>query len=292
MTFSLIARDPHSGRLGIVVASHYFGLATLVPWVEPGVGVVATQRRSDPSHGPLALRLLRDGLAAPEVLERILSADPRASERQIAVVDAQGGAAAHTGPASVAEAGHAVGTAASAQGNFLAGAAWTSMLAAYEADTDADFADRLMRALTAGERAGGDARGQLAATMIIVAGLDEPDRHRPYVDLRVERSGTAVEDLAELVDLQRAYRLVLEDDPERPLLERIAESRQRRPHEPALAFRRGVQLARLGERRAACDELAVAVIADRRWMDALQRLAAAGGVDGLVLADVERRVAS
>jgi uncharacterized Ntn-hydrolase superfamily protein len=179
-TFSILAMDSTTGEIGGAVQSRVFSVGNGVLWAEAGVGAAATQAIVDVSYGPQALALLRQGLGAEEVVKRVLDADPdpRPADwskqgRQFAVIDAKGRVFAFTGPQATPWAGHkacsASGNHCTAQGNILAGEAVVdSMVAAYERTAGQHISLRLMEALEAGQRAGGDKRGMQSAAMLIV----------------------------------------------------------------------------------------------------------------------------
>src|SRR5262245_2918900 len=162
-TFSIVARDPATGEIGVAVQSHWFGVGTVVPWAEAGVGAVATQSFVEPSYGREGLNLMRTGRSAPDALKELLGRDPGRDMRQVAMIDAQGRVAAHTGAKNVQFAGHHVGDNFSVQANLMASAAvWPAMARAF-APAKGDLADRLMAALNAAQAVGGDARGRQSA---------------------------------------------------------------------------------------------------------------------------------
>jgi uncharacterized Ntn-hydrolase superfamily protein len=206
MTYSIVARDAATGELGVAVQSHWFSVGTVVTWAEAGVGAVATQSFAEPAYGPQGLSLMKLGLSAPTALAALVAADAGQSRRQVAMVDAQGGVAVHTGDGCIAHAGHVTGEGVSAQANMMRSAdVWPAMLAAYEA-ADGPLRDRLMAALDAGEAAGGDVRGRQSAAMLIVpaSSSSQPWRDR-VVDLRVDDSPDPLGELRRLVTVQRAY---------------------------------------------------------------------------------------
>ena len=133
-TYSIVARDPESGQLGVAVQSHYFGVGSVVTWAEAGVGAVATQSVADPAYGKLGLDLMRTGKAAPDTLAGLVASDSFQSIRQVAMVDSQGRVAAHTGSRTIPEAGHIVGDGFSVQANMmLKNSVWPAMAEAYRA---------------------------------------------------------------------------------------------------------------------------------------------------------------
>ncbi|HET8549967.1 MAG TPA: DUF1028 domain-containing protein [Bryobacteraceae bacterium] len=205
-TYSIVVRDPATGELGVAVQSHWFSVGSLVPWAEAGVGAVATQSFVDPSYGKLGLELMRAGKSASEALASLLAGDGGRDVRQVAMVDAQGRVAAHTGARCIDFAGHHTGKTYSVQANLMSNdKVWPAMSKAFET-AHGDLADRLLAALDAAEAAGGDIRGRQSAALLIVSGRPTG---KPWVDrvfdLRVDDSPRPLEELRRLVILQRAY---------------------------------------------------------------------------------------
>src|SRR5436305_7767098 len=158
MSYTILGHDPASGQLGVAVQSHWFSVGPIVPWAAPGIGVVATQANAEVSYGPRALERLEAGLSSEEALAQLLAEDPSAASRQVAVLDALGHAAVHTGSECMPFAGHAVGPDVCCQANIMASeAVWPAMLAAFESSTG-PLVTRLLDALDAAEAAGGDLR--------------------------------------------------------------------------------------------------------------------------------------
>ncbi|OGD12656.1 MAG: Zn-dependent protease [Candidatus Aminicenantes bacterium RBG_13_62_12] len=206
-TYSIVAYDPATGELGAAVQSHWFSVGLLVPWVEAGVGAVATQSFVEASYGPLGLELMRAGKTAPAALAGLLKSDSHEDVRQVAFIDASGLAAAHTGRNCIPEAGHVVGANFSCQANLmLRDTVWAAMAEAYQ-KTSGELVDRLLAALEAAESQGGDIRGRQSAAVIVVAGKSSgvwwKDR---LFDLRVEDHPDPVAELKRLVHLAKAYR--------------------------------------------------------------------------------------
>lgn len=208
-TYSIVARDPETGELGVAVQSHYFSVGPIVPWVRAGVGAVATQSLVDVSYGPLGLELMAGGKSAPEALAALLAADEQREVRQVAMVDASGRVAVHTGERCIAHAGHVVGEQFSVQANMmLRDSVPKAMYDAYR-EARGDLADRLLAALQAAEREGGDIRGKQSAAIVVVTGQPTGQVWRDRLfDLRVEDHPEPLEELARLMRLQRAYRWV------------------------------------------------------------------------------------
>jgi uncharacterized Ntn-hydrolase superfamily protein len=203
MTFSIVAHDRDARQWGVAVQSKFLAVGSVVPWAEPGVGAVATQAYANPRYGPQGLALLREGLTAEEVVERLVSADEGRDERQVGVVDGAGRGAAWTGSGCLEWAGHRTGDGYSAQGNILAGAETVDALAeTFEASAGRPLAKRLIDCLTAAQAAGGDRRGQQSASLLVVE-RDGGYAHLSdvLVDLRVDDHERPIE------ELRRVYRL-------------------------------------------------------------------------------------
>ena len=206
MTYSIVARDPQTGDLGVAVQSHWFSVGSGVTWAESGVGAIATQSFAEPAYGPRGLALLRLGVDPVTALAALTGADADQGRRQVAFVDAGGRVAVHTGDQCIEAAGHVTAGGVSCQANMMRGPeVWPAMLDAYQA-SDGDLADRLMAALDAAEAAGGDIRGRQSAAMLIVkaTGSGQPWQDR-IVDLRVDDAPDPLGELRRL--LVRAPRL-------------------------------------------------------------------------------------
>jgi uncharacterized Ntn-hydrolase superfamily protein len=210
VTYSIIAFDPRTRECGVAVQSHWFSVGSLVAWGEPGVGVVATQAVVEQAYGPRGLALMRAGRTAPESLAELVAADPLAAARQVAMVDAYGGIAAHTGSDCMAFAGQEVDHHHSCQANLMrSGAVWGAMSEAY-LGASGSLAERLLDALDAGEAAGGDLRGRQSAALLVVGA--EGDPWRRLVDLRVEDDEDPLAELRRLERLNHSYAMVKEAD--------------------------------------------------------------------------------
>lgn len=185
--------------------SHWFSVGSIVTWARPGVGAVATQANAEAAYGPRALELLGDGVSAQAALDRLVASDPQGHSRQVAVLDAAGGVAAHTGRGCIAYAGHIIGAGVSCQANIMASKrVWPAMLEAFTAAAGS-LTDRLLVALDAAEREGGDIRGRQSAAILVVAADGEP--WRTVVSLRVEDHPDPLPELRRLVALHGAYAL-------------------------------------------------------------------------------------
>jgi uncharacterized Ntn-hydrolase superfamily protein len=217
MTYSIVARDSDTGELGVAVQSHWFSVGPIVPWARPGVGVVATQASAEVAYGPRALDLLERGMSARGALKRLLAEDPLAPSRQVAIVDAHGEVAAHTGDACMAFAGDVQGEGVSCQANIMANAeVWPAMLEAYTGAAGS-LSARLLAALDAAEATGGDLRGRQSAAILVVPAAGDP--WATVMALRVEDHPDPLGELGRLARLDEAYRFAGEGD------ERLAEGR-------------------------------------------------------------------
>jgi len=281
MTYSIVARDAATGRFGIAVQSHAFTVGPIVPWAEAGVGAIATQAFVNVSFGPIGLEMLRNGWSAKRVVAALVAGDDQSEQRQIGVIDAQGGVAAYSGSACIPAFGHILGDGFTVQGNLLErDDVWRSMAPAYEAASSAGqpFSERLLVALEAAEAAGGDVRGRQSAAILIAEGALQPATWRGrLMDLRVEDHHDPVPELRRLVNLWEAQAL-LDDEGDAAKAgmdeaERYAEARRRAPEFAELAFWAGVELANRGEIDAGRRELAVAFAADVRWRTTLKHMA-------------------
>jgi len=208
MTYSIVARDPMTGELGVAVQSRAFNTGAVVPWGEPGVGVVATQSYTDPRYGPVGLDLMRAGKSPEEALAELVADDDDPAYRQVAILDAEGRVAVHVGEACIPAAGFASGHGFSAQANMVdSERVWKSMAAAFAA-SDGPLGERLLVALDAAEAAGGDWRGRQAGGILVVAAEGKPWERE--VDLRVDDHADPLGELRRLLQLRRAYRAMRE----------------------------------------------------------------------------------
>ena len=210
MTYSIVAVDGETGELGVAVQSRAFAVGAGVGWGRPGVGAVATQALGERSYGPLGLELLAAGKEPAQALAALIAADEDAELRQVAILAADGHAAAHTGSACIAAAGHITGDGFSVQGNILRSErVWEAMAERFEAERGS-LARRLLATLEAGQEAGGDWRGQQAAGLLVVPAEGQPwDR---VSDLRVDDHPEPLRELRRLLEFEEAYRALRSDD--------------------------------------------------------------------------------
>jgi uncharacterized Ntn-hydrolase superfamily protein len=204
-TYSIVGCDLEARQWGVAVQSKFLAVGSVVPWAEPEVGAIATQAYANPRYGPDGLALLREGLSAGEVVERLTGEDGGRDERQLGVVDASGASAAWTGSGCLDWAGNRTGERYSAQGNILVSAETVDALAdTFEANSGRPLAERLLEALAAAQAAGGDSRGQQSAALLVV------ERNGGYaalsdvlVDLRVDDHERPIEELARVYELHQ-----------------------------------------------------------------------------------------
>lgn len=209
-TYSIVARDPATGELGVAVQSHWFSVGAVVAWARPGVGAVATQSVAEVAHGPNTLAQLELGLSAEAAVAAVLAEDELARFRQLGAVDASGAVAAHTGSGCIPYAGDVQGDGFSCQANMMAGdTVPVAMATAYRAH-GGDLAERLLAALDGAEAAGGDVRGRQSAALVVVPANGEPWRRR--FDVRVEDHVDPLGELRRLVRLARAYEMAGQAD--------------------------------------------------------------------------------
>jgi uncharacterized Ntn-hydrolase superfamily protein len=201
MTWSIIARDERTGNLGIAVASKFFAVGACVPYIASGIGAIATQALLNSLYGTHGLNLLRDGMPPEDAVRHLIADDAGRDHRQLHVMDARGRIAAHTGAACVPWCGHIEERQISIAGNMLAGpAVLGETAAAYRANAKLPFAQRLVAAMQAGERAGGDKRGKQSAALVIYGAEDWPD-----LDLRVDDHPDPLAELGRLETVSQEY---------------------------------------------------------------------------------------
>lgn len=274
-TYSIVARDPDSGELGVAVQSHWFSVGSVVSWAQPGVGAAATQSVAETAHGPNMLAGLGEGRDPVAAIAAVLESDELAGYRQLGLVDARGRAASYTGPDCIAEAGDVVGEHFACQANMMARDGVPAAMAGAFRDSEGELAGRLIAALEGAERAGGDVRGRQSAALLVVPAVGEPWRTR--IDVRVEDDGAPLVELARLARLARAYEMAGEAD------ELLAAGEQERasalyvaaaelaPECDELVFWAGIGVA--GEDLARGAELVREAVAVKdSWLTLLERL--------------------
>ncbi len=287
MTYTIVARDPATGQMGVAVQTFNLAVGAWVPWAMGGVGAVGTQARALRTYGTHGLGLMAGGMRAPDALTALLAADALRDVRQVGMVDRHGEVAVHTGGRCFPEAGSRVGEGYCTLANMmLKNTVWDAMAHAYEASTG-EFGERLLAALRAAQAEGGDMRGKQTAALLIV---DAERKPIPLVHLRVDYDPDPVEKLAHIYHLNRAYEAEYrvsglmegrKPDEARQLLNFMQDAA---PDEPYLVYLRALHLAAEFD---AMDEAVAslrALIAEKPiWRDYLEREAAVDnfGVPGL-----------
>ncbi|HUM46409.1 MAG TPA: DUF1028 domain-containing protein [Chitinophagales bacterium] len=205
-TFSIVARDPVTGEMGVAVQSHWFSVGTVVSWAEAGVGAIATQSFVNPALGQEGLQLLKEGKTAREVLDLLIGKDEGRAVRQLAVLDAKGRTATYTGEKCIPEAGHISEENFSVQANLMLNdKVWPAMAAAFK-KAKGPLAERMIVALEAGQAAGGDIRGkQSAAILVVKAGASGKLWEDREIDLEVADHPDPIKELKRLLQVHRAY---------------------------------------------------------------------------------------
>ena len=286
MTYSIVARDPATGAFGVAVQTKWLAVGAMVPWLEPGVGAVATQSFVEVAYGPRLLERLRAGEAPAEALAALLAADPQADVRQIGVVDARGRAAAHTGPGCVREASHLARENVSCQANMMER---PTVPAALQAGHDraaadgADLADRLMAALRSAEAEGGDLRGRQSAALVVCGPPGEPPWSHQF-DVRVDDHPVPLDELARLLRLSRAFATLDQGDNALARGDRDAaaalylQGLALAPDDDQAMILAAGGLMQLGRTEEAAPLMRAAVRANARWPEFIRRFSAAGHI--------------
>ena len=275
-TYSIVARDPATGDVGVAVQSHWFSVGPLCAWARAGVGAVATQSVVEPAYGPNALDLMAGGAGAEPALAELLAADPLSAVRQVAVVDVHGGVATHTGRDCIAHAGHVAGEHWSCQANMMERGTVPQAMSEAFATAEGNLSERLLSALFAAESQGGDVRGRQSAAMVVVPADGEPWRRT--VDLRVEDSRQPLDELRRLLTLQHAYDLAGSGD---ELLaagrtdeagELYRQAAELAPGSDELLFWSGLAQAQAGDLEAGVAAVRRAAEENPNWLVLLDRL--------------------
>ncbi|TME50159.1 MAG: DUF1028 domain-containing protein [Chloroflexi bacterium] len=297
MTYSIVARDKETGQMGVAVQSHYFQVGPVVPWALAGAGAVATQSMVNISFGPLGVEYMRLGYTAEQALKALLAGDSQPESRQVALVDASGGVAVHTGSRCIPAAGHRAGDDFSCQANLMEkGTVWDAMSDAYTS-TDGPLAERMLAALDAAEAEGGDIRGKQSAAMLVVTGKPTgrswEDR---IIDLRVEDAPDPLAELRRLLRVKRAY-MTLSDADKLEEAKDLAganamrlEATKLAPEMVEVQFWTGLSLAEEGRLDEGCRLMSRAVAKDRRWIETLNRLVAVDRLPADLVAKIEAQL--
>jgi uncharacterized Ntn-hydrolase superfamily protein len=294
VTYSIVARDPQTGEMGVATQSQAFAVGSSVPFALPGHGVIATQSMAEPMYGSVGLDLLQGGFTAQEVLTALSSVDPHPQRRQVAVLGVTGDLAAYTGDSCVESAGHLIGETCVGIANMAASpAVWESMVERFEASAG-PLAQRLLSSLQAGEDAGGDFRGRRSAAIVVIrATTTGRPWHDTVVDLRVDDATDPVGALADLLvtraryqEVVRAFEQAIDGDPVTADRE-LELLRPMDPEtEPDQLLWRAVVAALAGREEAAREMLGELATPAPQFLEAARRF----GKAGLMPADVIDRI--
>ena len=253
-TYSIVAYDQETGELGVAVQSHWFSVGSLVPWAKAGVGAVATQSFVKVEYGPEGIRKMESGMSAEEALSSLLKEDEGEGVRQVAMIDVNGSVAAHTGDKCIYAAGHRVGENYSVQANLMEKeTVWEAMAYTFE-NAKGDLANKMMSALEAAEREGGDIRGKQSAAMLIVSGDPTGIPWKDVVmDIRVDDHAEPLKELKRLIRIHRAYQHAnkgdqyLEKEEIEKALAEYEKASEYYPENPELPYWAAVTLASKGK---------------------------------------------
>jgi uncharacterized Ntn-hydrolase superfamily protein len=296
-TYSIVAMDTASGQLGVAVQSHWFSVGSLVTWARAGVGAIATQSFVLVDYGPEGLALMDQRVPAPDVLQQLLAKDEGRAVRQVAMIDASGGVAAHTGAQCIEAAGHQVGENFSVQANLmLSPEVWPRMADAFE-HTEGDLADRMMAALEAAEGVGGDIRGRQSAAILIVSG-DKTDQpwQGVIMELRVEDHPDPLAELRRLIRVHRAYEhmnagdLAVEVDDQETALREYGAAEALFPDNLEMKFWHAVALVNMERQKEAYPLFKTIFEQDKNWRILLPRLVPSGLMEQRSAEQILRKV--
>lgn len=205
-TYSIVAIDKENGEIGVAVQSHWFSVGSVVPWAEPSAGAVATQAFANTLYGYLGLKLMESGLSADKTLSCLLSLDDQREKRQVGMIDSMGNVAVHTGSNCIPFSGHIKGKDYTVQANMMLNSkVWKEIARTFE-KSSGKLSERMILALEAGEKAGGDVRGRQSCAVLVVklVSSNEPWKDR-VVDLRVEDSDEPIKEMKRLLRIREAY---------------------------------------------------------------------------------------
>ena len=278
-TFSIVAYDPTTGDIGVAVQSHWFSVGTSVTWGEAGVGVIATQSFVNVSFGVRGLELLKQGLSPQEVVDKLISEDEGRDFRQLAVLDAKGRVAAYTGKSCIQPAGHIVGKGYSVQANLMSNdKIWPAMSEVF-VRSKGPLAERMMTALEAAQKAGGDIRGKQSAAMLVFRGKSTGKVWEDkLVDLRVDDSPEPLKELRRLLTVHRAYEhmnsgdLAVEKNNMKKAMDEYSAAMKMFPDNLEMKYWTAVTLANNGQMDKALPMFKEVFAKDSNWKDLTPRL--------------------
>lgn len=279
-TFSIVARDEVTGEMAVGVQSHWFSVGTVVSWGEAGVGVVATQSFANKVYGMKGLELMKAGKTATEALQQIMESDEGREVRQVAMIDTNGRVAAHTGSQCIDYANHIVGKNYSVQSNMmLNNTVCSAMAKAFEKSEGQPLAERVLIALQAAQKAGGDIRGKQSAALLVVAGRHS---NAPWddrlIDLRVDDHAQPLTELERLLKLYRAYEhmnkgdVAVEQNNMNLAMEEYGAAMKMFPTNLEMQYWTAITLANNNETKKAVAMLQKIYVVDANWRELTKRL--------------------
>lgn len=291
-TYSIIARDPETGALGGAVQTHQMGVGRLIPFIEAGVGVIASQSLVNLSYGSMALQMLKEGIAPERIIEGLTATDPNSARRQVAVINNEGVAAAFTGEGCIREFGHHVGEGYSVQANMMTKTTVIEAMSnAYE-NAEGDLGQRLLVALQAAQAEDGDIRGMQSAALKVVPGRRDAQAWNSIYDIRVDEHDNPVAELARLVNIRNAQILdgeghgLLAQGKLDEALTTWQQARNQAPQQEEMAFWQAVTLADTnpdGESVPAAASIFVEKLAQHerleQWLDLIERISENGLIE-------------
>lgn len=282
-TFSIVARDSVTGEMGVAVQSHWFSVGSLVAWGEAGVGVVATQSFVNPSFGQRGIELLKTGKTAQQVVDELIASDEGRDVRQLAIVDSKGNSASYTGSKCIPEAGNIVGNGYSVQANMmLNNTVWGAMSKAFE-NSKGPLAERLVAALEAAQKEGGDIRGKQSACLLVVKGKATGNLWEDrLIDLRVEDNPEPISEIKRLLKVYRAYEhmnngdLATEKGDMKLAMDEYNAAMQMFPENLEMKYWTAISLANTGEVEKSLPMFKEIFSKDKNWKELTKRLPAVG----------------
>lgn len=282
-TFSIVARDEQTGEMAVGVQSHWFSVGTEVPWAEAGVGAVATQSFVDKSYGPKALALLKKGFTPQEALDSLTKADAGREVRQVAIIDTKGNVAAHTGKNCIQVAKHIKGFNFSVQSNMMLGDSVCEYMAnSFNRSTGKPLAERVLLALEAAQKAGGDIRGMQAAAIKVVPGTVTESWNNHSIDLRVDDATQPLKELRRLYTVHLAYQhmnkgdLAVEKNDMALAMSEYNAAMKLFPSNLEMQYWTAITLANSKQLNKALPILKSVFLKDKNWKELTRRLPPAG----------------
>ena len=278
-TFSIVAYDEQNGEIGVAVQSHWFSVGSIVTWAEAGVGAIATQSLVNVSFGPRGLELLKKGSLPQEVLQELIKGDDGRDFRQLAIIDARGRAATHTGEKCIADAGHIIGKNYSVQANMMLNKEVVPAMSKAFEQSSGPLAERMLAALQAAQKAGGDIRGQQSAAILVVRAQTSGEIWKDrLIDLRVEDHPNAVNEIGRVLKVFRAYEhmnngdLAIEKGDEKTALEEYGAAEKMFPDNTEMKFWHAVALVNISKLDSALPIFKKIFTVDKNYIELTRRI--------------------